>query len=64
LPKGRADPLFNGKDVTGWHEASPARPCGKLKRRAITPGNGPELINTSKFEDFKLHVEFNCGGFE
>jgi len=25
-----------------------------------SPGNGPELINDSKFEDFKLHVEFNC----
>jgi hypothetical protein len=27
----------------------------------ISPGNGPELINDQKFEDFKLHVEFNCG---
>jgi Domain of Unknown Function (DUF1080) len=27
----------------------------------ISPGNGPELINDSKFDDFKLHVEFNCG---
>ena len=27
----------------------------------VSPGNGPELINDSKFEDFKLHVEFNCG---
>ena len=26
----------------------------------ITPGNGPELIHDGKFEDFKLHVEFNC----
>src|SRR5882762_4126441 len=27
----------------------------------VVPGNGPELINDSKFEDFQLHVEFNCG---
>src|SRR5882762_2471217 len=27
----------------------------------VSPGNGPELINDSKFEDFQLHVEFNCG---
>jgi hypothetical protein len=27
----------------------------------ITPGEGPELIYNAKFEDFKLHVEFNCG---
>jgi len=27
----------------------------------VSPGHGPEIINDSKFEDFKLHVEFNCG---
>jgi hypothetical protein len=27
----------------------------------VTPGHGPELINDSKFGDFKLHIEFNCG---
>jgi hypothetical protein len=27
----------------------------------VTPGRGPELINDRKFEDFKLHVEFNAG---
>jgi hypothetical protein len=26
----------------------------------ISPGHGPELIGDAKFEDFKLHVEFNC----
>jgi len=26
----------------------------------VSPGNGPELINDAKFEDFKLHVEFKC----
>ena len=26
----------------------------------VTPGRGPELITTDTFEDFKLHVEFNC----
>jgi hypothetical protein len=26
----------------------------------ISPGHGPEIINDSKFEDFKLHLEFNC----
>jgi hypothetical protein len=56
-------PLFNGKDLTGWHEDKPgASPGWKVENGAlITPGNGPELINNSKFEDFKLHVEFNCG---
>ncbi len=55
--------LFNGKDLTGWHEDKPgAAPVWKVENGSlITPGNGPELINNSKFEDFKLHVEFNCG---
>jgi 3-keto-disaccharide hydrolase len=56
-------PLFNGKDLTGWHQDKPgASPAWKVENGTlITPGNGPELINDSKFEDFKLHVEFNCG---
>lgn len=55
--------LFNGKNLTGWHEDKPgAAPAWKVENGSlITPGNGPELINNSKFEDFKLHVEFNCG---
>jgi hypothetical protein len=63
-PKWAASiPLFNGKDLTGWHESTPgASPAWKVENGLLTsPGNGPELINDSKFEDFKLHVEFNCG---
>jgi hypothetical protein len=64
-PPSWADPipLFNGRDLTGWHEDKPgASPAWKVENGLlITPGNGPELINNSKFEDFKLHVEFNCG---
>jgi hypothetical protein len=26
----------------------------------ISPGHGPEIINEKKFQDFKLHIEFNC----
>src|SRR5580700_11019694 len=56
-------PLFNGKDLTGWHEDKPGTsPVWKVENGTLlTPGNGPELINNSKFEYFKLHVEFNCG---
>ncbi|MGC1619491.1 MAG: DUF1080 domain-containing protein [Candidatus Acidiferrum sp.] len=55
--------LFNGKDFNGWHQSTPgASPVWKVENGAlVTPGNGPELINDSKFEDFKLHVEFSCG---
>jgi len=55
--------LFNGKDLTGWHMSQP-NPTAVWKVEngvLVSPGNGPELINNRKFEDFKLHVEFNCG---
>lgn len=60
---GRAVELFNGKDLTGWHFSSPdpAHPWTVVDGTLVSPGNGPEIINDSKFEDFKLHVEFNCG---
>ena len=54
-------PLFNGKDLTGWKMAGPGTTVWKVEDgNLLSPGNGPELINDSKFEDFKLHVEFNC----
>jgi hypothetical protein len=27
----------------------------------VSPGNGPELISGTGVQDFKLHIEFNCG---
>jgi hypothetical protein len=55
--------LFNGKDLTGWKEDKPgSSPVWKVEDGIlVSPGRGPELINEAKFEDFKLHVEFNCG---
>jgi hypothetical protein len=60
---GKEIPLFNGKDLTGWKMSDPnAEKVWKVENgELITPGNGPELINDGKYEDFKLHVEFNCG---
>ena len=60
---GAPIPLFNGQDLTGWHmsEANPEKVWKVENGELVSPGNGPELINGSKFEDFKLHVEFNCG---
>jgi hypothetical protein len=60
---GKPIQLFNGKDLTGWKMDKPnSSVVWKVENGTlISPGNGPELINDSKFEDFKLHVEFNCG---
>jgi 3-keto-disaccharide hydrolase len=53
--------LFNGKDLAGWKMAGTGTTVWKVEDgNLVSPGNGPELINDSKFEDFKLHVEFNC----
>ena len=64
LPKwGKPITLFNGKDLGGWrlsdvsHGANWTAEDGTL----VHQGHGSELITTSKFEDFKLHLEFNCG---
>jgi 3-keto-disaccharide hydrolase len=60
---GKEIPLFNGKDLTGWKMSDPnAEKVWKVGNgELITPGNGPELISDGKYENFKLHVEFNCG---
>ncbi|HXW56116.1 MAG TPA: DUF1080 domain-containing protein [Candidatus Cybelea sp.] len=60
---GKPIPLFDGRDLAGWHMDRP-NPSSVWKvenGNLVSPGNGPELINDFKFEDFKLHVEFNCG---
>ena len=59
---GKPVELFNGKDLSGWHQSKAGPPDWTVKDGIlVSPGNGPELINDKKFKDFKLHVEFNCG---
>ena len=59
---GKPVALFNGKDLSGWKMSGKGNSEWKVENGIlITPGEGPELINDSKFEDFKLHAEFNCG---
>jgi Domain of Unknown Function (DUF1080) len=58
---GKQVQLFNGKDLTGWRpdKVNPAAQWKVEDGALVSPGHGPELINDSKFEDFKLHIEFN-----
>jgi hypothetical protein len=55
--------LFNGKDLTGWKtdKPNPEKSWTVVDGTLVSPGNGPELINERQLQDFKLHVEFNCG---
>lgn len=58
---GKPTNLFNGTDLTGWTPRNPGKP-GTWKvedHTLITRGPGSDLITTTKYTDFKLHVEFN-----
>jgi hypothetical protein len=59
---GKPIRLFNGKDLSGWKMSDPnATPTWKVENGTlVSPGHGPELITDAKFEDFKMHIEFNC----
>jgi Domain of Unknown Function (DUF1080). len=62
----KPQPLFNGKDLTGWEPliTEPGKPV-----KSNWKAEGGELVNAApganirtkrKFQDFKLHVEYNC----
>ena len=55
------EPLFNGKDLTGWEPDNPANNHWVAENGVLLDqSKGANLRTTRKFEDFKLHVEFNC----
>jgi hypothetical protein len=54
--------LFNGKDLTGWKMTAAGPPTWTVQDgNLVSPGNGPEIISNIRVQDFKLHIEFNCG---
>ncbi len=59
---GKQKSLFNGRDLSGWRPSDVnATAAWKVENGTlVSPGHGPELITDAKFEDFKLHIEFNC----
>lgn len=60
---GKPVKLFNGRNLDGWTFADPSHSrIWKVEHGLLVKdGPGSELISKSKFEDFKLHIEFNCG---
>jgi hypothetical protein len=53
--------LFNGKDLAGWEPMGTAANQWVAKDGVLLNQNkGANLKSTRKFDDFKLHVEFNC----
>jgi hypothetical protein len=59
---GKPTQLFNHKDLSGWRVSDAALTATwKVENGTlVSPGHGAELITDGKFEDFKLHIEFNC----
>jgi len=55
------EPLFNGKDLAGWEPISPADNHWVVKDgELVNEEKGSNLKTTRKFDDFKLHIEYNC----
>jgi hypothetical protein len=57
-----AEPIFNGKDLTGWESTNPALVNHWVAKdgELLNQSKGANLKTTRKFDDFKLHIEFNC----
>ena len=60
---GKPITLFNGKDFSGWRfsDAGGAKNWTVEDGTLVNHGHGGDIITTSKFGDFKLHLEFQCG---
>jgi Domain of Unknown Function (DUF1080) len=58
---GKPEPLFNGKDLTGWVPDNPAENHYKaIDGELVNEKAGANIRTTRTFQDFKLHVDFNC----
>ena len=55
------EPLFNGKDLTGWVADQPTGNYWKaINGELVNEKAGANLRNTRSLDDFKLHIEYNC----
>jgi len=54
--------LFNGRDLDGWHltDTGTVNAWRAEGGALISPGHGADLVSDRTFDDFQLHVEFNC----
>lgn len=64
IPKSwtRPEKLINGKDLTGWEPIASRRASRWIAKdgELVNTESGANLKTTRKFDDFKLHIEFNC----
>jgi hypothetical protein len=58
---GAPEALFNGKDLTWWEPGNPEDNHWVAKNgELVNLEAGSNLHTTGRFDDFKLHLEFNC----
>ena len=57
----KPETLFNGKDLAGWVPDHPAENHWKAQAgELVNEAAGANLRTTRKFDDFRLHIEYNC----
>ncbi|HLX44302.1 MAG TPA: DUF1080 domain-containing protein [Bryobacteraceae bacterium] len=58
----KPEPIFTGKDLTGWEPVNPAAKNNWVAEDGmlVNTAKGANIRTTRTFDDFKLHVEFNC----
>lgn len=55
------EPLFNGKNLDGWKPDNPAENHWRaVNSELVNESAGANIRTTRKFQDFKLHIEYNC----
>jgi hypothetical protein len=55
------EPLFDGKDLNGWEPTTPSDNQWVAQEGVLLDKKkGANLKTTRKFDDFKLHLEYNC----
>lgn len=55
------EPIFDGKDLAGWEPLGTAKNNWVVQNgELVNEAHGANLRTTRKFNDFKLHIEYNC----
>ncbi len=55
------EPLFDGRDLKGWLPDKPKNNHWKAENgELLNQAAGANIRTTRKFDDFKLHIEYNC----
>jgi hypothetical protein len=62
LKWGEPITLFNGRDFGGWTFDNPAKTSSWVVEKGclVNKAAGSNIATEQKFQDFKLHIEFNC----